>query len=618
MHLNEFLLGAFTYLAAAVLSVPIAARLGLGSVLGYLVAGVVIGPSLLGLVGHEGADVMHFAEFGVIVMLFIVGLELQPSKLLALRRPILGMGSLQVGLTAAVLALVAIGLGWTWQAGIAAGLALAMSSTAIVLQSLNEQGLLRSNAGQASFSVLLFQDISIIPVFALLPLIATQAVAAGDQGPLSGLPAWAQALGVLAAVAVIVAAGRFLMRPAFRLIASTNLREMFTATALLIVVAITLLMQLVGLSPALGAFLAGVVLAESEYRHELEMDLDPFKGLLLAVFFISVGAGIDFGLIGAMPLVVAGLVLGFMAVKLLILFALSRLFRMTTPDGMLFALSLAQGGEFAFVLVAYCAGLGLLADGQANLLIAAVAISMALAPLLFLVNRRIVEPFFRDRAPDREADVIDETDNPVIIAGFGRFGMMVSRLLQEQGYRTTVLDHDAAQIDALRQFGFKVFYGDASRADLLEAAGARQARVLVIAVDDREKILEIAETARRNFPDLEVFARVWDRQHAYELINAGITRVYREVFGSSMDLAEDALRELGMHPYRAHRAARTFRHLDNAFLHRTAPHAASMTALIDASRAAREEMSRILAADAGRAPEDHAWEAPDRRPDHRD
>ena len=618
MTLDEFLLGAFTYLAAAVLSVPIAARLGLGSVLGYLVAGIVIGPAVLGIVGTEGAHVMHFAEFGVIVMLFIVGLELQPSKLWSLRRSIFGLGSLQVVATAAILGFAALALGWTWQAALAAGLVLAMSSTAIVLQSLNEQGLLKTATGQAVFSVLLFQDLAIIPIFALLPLIATQSAetAAHGAGALAALPPWGRALVELAAVVLIVAAGRFLMRPAFRLVASTGLRELFTATALLIIVGITLLMNVVGLSPALGAFLAGVVLAENEYRHELEMDLDPFRGLLLAVFFISVGAGIDFGLVAAMPVAVAGLVIGFMAVKLAVLFGLSRLFRMATPSGLLFAFALAQGGEFAFVLVAYCVAIGLLATTAANLLVAAVAISMALSPLLFMAHRLLITPMFRSEANEREADVIDERDNPVIVAGFGRFGMMVARLLQEQGFRTTVLDHDAEQVEALRQFGFKVFYGDASRRDLLEAAGARQARILVIAIDDREKTLEIADTAKRNFPNLAIFARAWDRQHAYELINAGITRVYREVFGSSLDLAEDALRELGVHPYRAHRAARTFKHVDTAFVHRSAPLAADMTALIDASRAAREEMSRILAADLGRtAPEDHAWEAPDRRPD---
>jgi monovalent cation:proton antiporter-2 (CPA2) family protein len=619
MHLNDFLLGAFVYLAAAVLSVPIAARLGLGSVLGYLVAGILIGPAVLGIVGSEGADVMHFAEFGVIVMLFIVGLELQPSKLWELRKSILGLGSLQVVITASIIALAAVSLSWTWRAAVAAGIALAMSSTALVLQSLKEQGLLRTRAGQSAFSVLLFQDIAIIPVFALMPLIATAASIDGDaRSPLASLPAWAQALGVLAAVALIIAAGQFVMRPALRLIAETKLRELFTATALLIVVAIALLMGLVGLSPALGAFLAGVVLAESEYRHELEMDLDPFKGLLLAVFFISVGAGIDFRLIAGMPAIVAALVIGFVLIKFAVLYGLGRIFRLTTPDSLLFAFALAQGGEFAFVLLAYSSALHLLTPAEANLLVAAVAISMALSPLLFIVHSRIVAPRFEKLGDARAPDVIDERDSPAIIAGFGRFGMTVSRLLQAQGFKTTVLDHDASQVDMLRQFGFKVFYGDASRPDLLEAAGARDAKILVVAVDDQEKILEIVQTAQRHFPHLTLFARAWDRVHAYELINAGVKHVYREVFGSSLELAEDALAELGVHRYTASRAARTFRHFDQKALYRVAPHVGDTAALIDASRAARDEVTRVLANDRQAQLDDHAWEAPDKRPDVED
>jgi monovalent cation:proton antiporter-2 (CPA2) family protein len=619
MHLNDFLLGAFVYLAAAVLSVPIAARLGLGSVLGYLVAGILIGPAVLGIVGSEGADVMHFAEFGVIVMLFIVGLELQPSKLWELRKSILGLGSLQVVVTASIIALAALSLGWTWRAAVAAGIALAMSSTALVLQSLKEQGLLRTRAGQSAFSVLLFQDIAIIPVFALMPLIATAAAIDGDaRSPLASLPAWAQALGVLAAVALIIAAGQFVMRPALRLIAETKLRELFTATALLIVVAIALLMGLVGLSPALGAFLAGVVLAESEYRHELEMDLDPFKGLLLAVFFISVGAGIDFRLIAGMPATVAALVLGFVVVKFAVLYGLGRLFRLTAPDSLLLAFALAQGGEFAFVLLAYSSALHVLTPAEANLLVAAVAISMALSPLLFIVHSRIVAPRFEKLGDTRAPDVIDERDSPAIIAGFGRFGMTVSRLLQAQGFKTTVLDHDASQVDMLRQFGFKVFYGDASRPDLLEAAGARDAKILVVAVDDQEKILEIVQTAQRHFPHLTLFARAWDRVHAYELINAGVKHVYREVFGSSLELAEDALAALGVHRYTASRAARTFRHVDQKALYRVAPHVGDTAALIDASRAARDEVTRVLANDRQAQLDDHAWEAPDKRPDVED
>ncbi len=400
MQLQDFLLGAFVYLAAAVVAAPIATRLGLGSVLGYLVAGMVIGPSVLGLVGREGQDVMHFAEFGVIVMLFLVGLELQPSKLWALRKPILGLGGLQVVGTAAAIGLAACLLGIDWKAALTIGLILAMSSTAIVLQSLNERGLLKTAAGQSCFSVLLFQDIAVIPMLALLPLLATkQAEADHGASLIAAFPAWLQAIAVLAAVAVIILAGRYLMRPLFRFVATSGIREIFVAFALLIVVGITLLMQFVGLSAALGTFLAGVVLAESEYRHELEMDLDPFKGLLLAVFFIAVGAGIDFSLLMNDPAGLAGLVIGFILVKLAVLYVVALAFRMNGADASRFSFSLAQGGEFAFVLISFAAGLGILAASQAGLLVAMVAISMALAPLLMLAGEKLIQPRFLRRRP---------------------------------------------------------------------------------------------------------------------------------------------------------------------------------------------------------------------------
>ena len=613
MHPQDLLLGAFVYLAAAVIAAPLATRLGLGSVLGYLVAGMVIGPSVLGLVGQEGADVMHFAEFGVVVMLFLVGLELQPSKLWALRRPIIGLGGLQVVLTALALGGGALALGFSWQASIATGLILAMSSTAIVLQSLSERGLLKTSAGQSSFSVLLFQDIAVIPILALLPLLAA-AKPHDDHGVslIGDLPGWAQTLAVLAAVAAIVLAGRFLTRPLFRLIADTGIREVFVGLALLMVVGIALLMQLVGLSAALGTFLAGVVLAESEYRHELEMDLEPFKGLLLAVFFIAVGAGIDFSLLMGQPLLILGLVLGFILVKLGVLFLLARLFAMSAPDGSRFSFSLAQGGEFAFVLISFAAGLALLDPAQTGLLVAVVALSMAAAPLLMLFDERVMQKRFAATAPPRESDQIEEMGS-VIIAGHGRYGMTVGRLLQASGIRAVVLDHDAEQIEALRKFGYKVYYGDASRHDLLEAAGAAEAKALVIAIDDREKALEIVEAARRHFPQLPIFARAFDRVHAYRLINAGVEDVHREVFASSVDMGEKLLVRLGIHPFEAHRAAKRFKAHDEELVRRAAQHVDDTQRLIDIARQGRDEIERVLATDQTGAVQvhDHAWEAPD-------
>ncbi|MBC8037301.1 MAG: cation:proton antiporter [Rhizobiales bacterium] len=615
MELQDFLLGAFVYLAAAVAAAPIATRLGLGSVLGYLLAGMVIGPSVLGLVGSEGQDVMHFAEFGVIVMLFLVGLELQPSKLWALRKQILGLGGLQMAATAAVIGGAAILLGVDWKAALVIGLILAMSSTAIVLQSLGERGLLKTTAGQSCFSVLLFQDIAIIPILALLPLIATRP-ASEDHGVnlIAGLPPWAQALAVLAAVAAIILAGRYLMRPLFRYVATSGIREIFVGLALLIVVGIALLMQLVGLSAALGTFLAGVVLAESEYRHELEMDLDPFKGLLLAVFFIAVGAGIDFSLLIDQPMTLLGLVAGFVLLKLAVLYALGRGFRMGGPDSSRFAFSLAQGGEFAFVLISFAAGLALLSASQTGLLVAMVAISMALAPLLMIADDKIIQKRFAAAGETRAPDVIDEREARVIIAGHGRYGMTVGRLLLASGHKPVVLDHDAEQIEALRRFGFKVYYGDASRADLLEAAGAREAQILVIAIDDSGKILEIVAVARQHFPHLRIFARAFDRMHAYRLFNAGVEDVFREVFASSVDMGEKLLVSLGTHPFEAHRAARAFRDHDEKLIRAAAKHVDDLDKLVDISRASRAEIANVLSVDREDPAQsaDHAWEPPDR------
>jgi monovalent cation:proton antiporter-2 (CPA2) family protein len=613
LSLDSFLLGAFVYLGAAVISVPIATRLGLGSVLGYLIAGMLIGPSVLGFVGREGEDVMHFAEFGVIVMLFLVGLELQPSKLWNLRKPILGLGGLQVVGTAAAIAVALILCGTAWKTSLTIGLILAMSSTAIVLQSLAERGQLKTSGGQSVFSVLLFQDIAVIPILALLPLLAMNGgdVAHAEAGHIARLPAWQQAIVVFAAVALIVLAGRYLMRPLFRLIAMTGLREIFVALALALVVGITLLMEMVGLSPALGTFLAGVLLAESEYRHEIEMDLDPFKGLLLAVFFIAVGAGINFKLIASEPGLIFGGVLAFVALKLIVLYAIARFARMKPPRASLFSFSLAQGGEFAFVLISFAAGLGLLAVAQASMLVAVVALSMAIAPLLMMLDAKVIQPRFERYGFQREADRIDSAGSSAIILGHGRFGMTIGRVLAANGTRATVLDHDAEQIDALRRFGFKVFYGDASREDLLAAAGAADANILVIAIDDRDKTLQIVETAKRRFPHLKIFARAFDRTHAYALFNAGVEHVYREVYDSSLIMAEDALVALGTHPYEAARALRVFRKHDEALIRRSARHAGDIDTIIDISRTAQAEIERVLSGDQRPRPElapDRSWD----------
>ena len=555
----------FIYLLAAVISVPLAKRLGLGSVLGYLLAGVVIGPYCLRLVGGQGADVMHVAEFGVVMMLFLIGLELRPAALWKLRRPIFGLGGAQVVATTAAVAGIAMLLDFAWQVALTTGFIIAMSSTAIVLQLLKERDQMRTAGGKAAFAVLLFQDIAVLPILAVLPLLATfpgNADPSHTHSVVSDLAGWQQTLLVFGAIAVVIFAGRFLLRPFLRYIAATQLREMFTTTALLLVLGIALLMQKVGLSPALGAFLAGVLLADSEFRHELETDIEPFKGLLLGLFFISVGSGINFALIGAHSGTVALLVLGVLVLKFVVLLAVSRVGHLEPTQRYLFAFALAQGGEFAFVLCAFATQNGVLTSALANLLVATVALTMAAAPLLLAVNERFVQTRFRSVLPMREPDEIDEHDNPVLLAGVGRFGHIVARLLRANGFGTTVLDNDAEQVETLGRFGIKSFYGDATRLDLLRTAGAERARIFIIAIDNEEKALDLVDLVQTNFPKLRILARAASRQHAYELLRKGVEHVYRETLGSAVDLSIGALGVLGVDAERARRAAEIFRQHD--------------------------------------------------------
>jgi len=575
MHGAGFFEQAFMYLAATVIAVPIAKRLGLGSVLGYLIAGIIIGPYVLGLIGEEGQDVMHFAEFGVVMMLFVVGLELEPSLLWRLRGPILGLGGAQVGVTMVVVTGIALALGVKWQVALSIGMILALSSTAIVLQTLNEKGLMQTRAGQSSFAVLLFQDIAVIPMLALMPLLATETgitdTHAGDHETLvSHLPAWANALVVLGVMFGVVVVGRLLMSPLFRFIAKARLRETFTAAALLLVIGIALLMTKIGLSPALGTFVAGVVLATSEYRHELEVEIEPFKGLLLGLFFIAVGASIDFGLVAEEPATIAGLVALLMITKFVVLFGISRGARMSMDQNMIFSFALAQGGEFAFVLFSFATQNGVVPTELASPLVAAVALSMALTPLAMIVNERLVQPRFgTQEGPERDEDVMEE-DNPVIVAGYGRFGQVVARLLRSAGVEATLLDFDSDQVDLVRKFGNRVYYGDASRVDLLHSAGAEKAKMIILAIDNSEKTLEMVHAIKKNFPHLVILARAKSRGDAFDLLDAGVEHIFRELLDSSLSMGTTALKLLGMRAYRAHRAARTFRRHDEAFLRETA------------------------------------------------
>jgi CPA2 family monovalent cation:H+ antiporter-2 len=561
---DTFFFQAMLYLAAAVIMVPIAKRLGLGSVLGYLIAGIIIGPAGLKLIGKEGQDLMHFAEFGVVMMLFVIGLELEPSRLWRLRRSIIGMGGMQVVITTMVVAGITAFFQVQWQEALALGMIVSLSSTAIVLQSLQEKGLMQSAAGQSSFAVLLFQDIAVIPMLALFPLLASEPAnatsALHNSGLAGGLPAWAQTLMVLGSVLFIIVAGRYGMRPVFRLIAKTGMREMFTATALLLVVGIAVLMTAVGLSPALGTFLAGVVLANSEYRHELETDIDPFKGLLLGLFFIAVGASIDFSLLIARPFFIATLVLGVLFLKTIILFIVGKAFRMSTSQNFTFSFGLSQIGEFAFVLISFSFQGGILSKEITDTMTAVVAISMALTPLLMLLNEKWVQSRICkiSVAPaERESDVQEE-DNPVIIAGYGHFGNTIGRFLRANNIGATILDTDSDNVDWLRRIGYQVYYGDASRPNLLAIAGAHKAKLIVIAIGDQKKRLEMIETIKKHFPNLQMLVRSANRYDAYDLMNAGMLHIYRETLDTSLRVGVDVMKMLGYSTEIADRSAKTF------------------------------------------------------------
>jgi monovalent cation:H+ antiporter-2, CPA2 family len=604
MDQHSFLFQALVYLAAAVLLVPFSKKLGLGSVLGYLIAGIIIGPAVLGFVGSEGEDIMHFAEFGVVMMLFLIGLELEPQKLWRSRGAIIGLGSLQVAFTTIIAGALSYFAGADWKASVVLGMIISLSSTAIVMQTLNEKGLMRTTAGQNAFSVLLFQDIAVIPMLAFFPLLS---VSTGDTNPnhyagttlTSNLPAWAHTLVVLGSVVAIIFAGRYLVRPLFNIIAKTRLREIFTATALLLIVGIAVLMTQVGLSPALGTFLAGVVLANSEYKHELESDIEPFKGLLLGLFFIAVGASVNFQLIMQQPVTIITIVLVIMMLKALILFGLGKWRKMPVAQNVLFALSLSQVGEFAFVLLSFTMHEGIISKQESDMMMAVVAISMAFTPLVMLVNEKILQPkiYASRKLQDNgtDADEIDER-NPVIIAGFGHFGNIIGRFLRAHNIGTTILDTDSDRLELLRKMGFKVYYGDASRYDLLHAAGAAHAKLIIIALEPPEKRIEMIETIKKHFPDLRMFVRAKNRYDAYDLMNAGMLHVYRETIDTSLRLGVDVMKILGYKQHSALRAAKKFFTYDEANL----KHLASIRdteEYITTARSYIEELDKMLRSD---------------------
>jgi CPA2 family monovalent cation:H+ antiporter-2 len=566
--MDGFLLLAFLFLIAGVVAVPIASRLGLGSVLGYLLAGIAISP-ILGWLHVDVISIQHFAEFGVVMMLFLVGLELEPRMLWDMRNKLLGLGGLQVFLTAFLVTGIAMAFGQAWSVAIAIGMVFSLSSTAIVLQTLNEKGLMRSGGGQSSFSVLLFQDIAVIPMLAFIPFLALpelQALAVSAQGAaddghaslslVDRVSGWQRALLTVGAIAFVVVVGSYLTRPIFRFIAVARLRELFTAVALLMVIAIALLMVVVGLSPALGTFLAGVVLANSEYRHELESNIDPFKGLLLGLFFITVGAAIQFDLLFSNASTIIGMTLGLIALKAAVLYVLARAFGIAGADRWLFTLGLAQAGEFGFVLLSFTVASAVIPAAIAEQLLLVVALSMLLTPLLFIIYDKVIAPKFV-AAQEQEAYDIDESGD-VIIAGHGRVGGIINRILLSAGIRTVVLDYRSEQLEVLRAFGIKVFFGDAMRPDLLHAAGIDEARMLVVAIDDKESATELVRYVTENYPQVYIVARALDRHHVYELYNAGCRDIIRDTFDSSVRAGRSALEALGLHPYDAERQVRGF------------------------------------------------------------
>jgi len=581
---QEFLEVALTYLVAAILIVPLFKRLGLGTVLGYLVAGMAIGPAGLGLIADVHAT-LSFSEFGVVLLMFLIGLELNPSKLWQLRKPIFGLGSAQVFVSVALLGGIGIFAGVPIIAALAMAAALSFSSTPIALQALQERGQSGSMAGQSAFSMLLFQDIAVIPMLAIVPLFAV--TTAGDSG--FTLMEFGQ---VIAVFVGIIVGGRYLLRPIFRYIAATKMREVFTAFSLLLVIGTGLLTQYAGLSMALGTFMAGVLLAESEYRHELELNIEPFKGLLLGLFFMAVGMSVDLVLILEKPLIIIALTLGFMALKAVVLYGVGAFAGHCRSDRILLAILLAQGGEFAFVLIALVLSVGLVAPNLAALMVVVATCSMFLTPFILWAHDKILMPVL-SKGSERATD-IEANEGHVIVAGFGRFGQIIGRLLLSLKVPVTVVDHDPNHIEFLRKFDYKVFYGDASRLDLLEAAGAGRAKLLVLAIDDAEKLLQTAELVNKHFPDLPVLARAKNRGDVAKLFNAGVVGVRREMFASSLEIGELALKELGYSAHQAHKTVMKFRGYDENMLKASAAFRDDEKSLIDYAKRSRILLEQLM------------------------
>jgi glutathione-regulated potassium-efflux system protein KefB len=577
-------------LAAAAFAVPLAKWLGFGSVLGYLVAGIVIGPWGIGLVSQV-EDILQFSEIGVVFLLFVIGLELQPARLRVLRKWVFGLGTLQVLVTGSVITVLGVLLGTAWRPALVIGFGLSLSSTAFVLQLLAEKKELTRPHGRAAFGILLLQDLAVIPLIALVPLLATAGLPVGEPAPLASI---LRAVVVLAGVLI---GGRYLLRLLLRLIASSQQQEIFTAAALLLVIGSALLMQWLGLSMGLGAFLAGVLVADSEYRHQLETDIEPFKGLLLGLFFIAVGMSSNLTLLASEPGTILAITVGLLAVKALLVFGVGRFFGLANRDALALGLVLAQGGEFAFVLFNLAAAGGLLPAALSEQLILVVALSMAATPLLYLAKEQLFKRYFATE-DKRPFDTIEEHEHEVIIAGFGRFGQIIGRVLNMRRIPFTALEVSPAQVDFVRRFGNQIYYGDAARLDLLRSAHVAEAKLFVLAVDDVETSVRIAETVRRHFPNLALYARARNRQHALRLMQLGAKAIMRDTLLSSIALAGDVLQGLGLSEQEARTATDLFRAHDAALLERQFVIRDDMEALIQSSMESARQLRELFESDA--------------------
>lgn len=565
------------FLGVAIIMVPLARKLGLSSVIGYILGGIIIGPYVLKLTGKDAKDIMHASEFGVIMLLFLVGLELEPRKFWEMRKKIVGLGLTQMVLTISILFLIFIWAGWKTDKAIAIAMCFALSSTAIVLQTLQEKNNLKTLAGEASFSTLLFQDIAVIPILAILPILAHSKAKHSEnevQILIQKLPEWLQAGTVIFGVAALILLGRYVFVPFLRYVSKAGMTELLTATSLFLVIGVSELMVAIGLSPALGAFLAGVMLANSEFRHELEAHIDPFKGLLLAVFFVSVGSTMNFNVIAADPLFIFSTVFVVLAVKFFVLYAIGKFFKIDTSQSLFFAFALSQVGEFAFVLINYASDLSLFSAEINAQMMAITAITMCITPIFLIINDKIITPKFIKEVPEQNSDfnILDGniSQKKIIIVGFGHFGSTVGRLLKANKIRATILDRDSDRVKLLRSYGFKVYYGDATRIPILRAAGIEDAKILLLCLDDPDDNKFIANLVRENYPDVKIFVRAKNRMDAYEYLNNGIENIYRETLGTAVDMAIDVLNETGMRKYAARRLGQRFMAIDKASIRKLA------------------------------------------------